>query len=254
MSVPRERIIELLKLLKLKTVENGCTPGEAANFAAKAAEWIEKYQIDEAELGRAIINGEKAEYDVEVCQNMLRTGKKVFNPGMTQVVNGLAQGMCCKTILLHKYYDGYIEAVYGVVGDQADADFVCQIATAVVPALRIMAALEGAEHGYEKAGLVRWTNQYLTGAGQEIRKRLEDERRSRSHQREIEAAKSCTALAIITGDSLATIKRKAAEEGFRELYPVVRTTYSRSQYDHTANERGREAGKHVGLNLTLGDG
>ena len=248
MSVPRERIIELLRLLKLKTVENGCTPGEAAKFAAKAAEWIEKYQIDEAELRQAT-DGEKAEYDVEVCQNMLRTGKKIFNPGMTQVVSGLAQGMCCKVILLHRS----VEAVYGIIGDQADADFVCQIATTVVPALRVMAMLEGVEHGYEKAGLVRWANQYLTGAGQEIKKRLEDERKSRSKQREIEAAKTCTALAVITGDSLATIKRRAAEEGFRELYPNVRTTYSRAQYDHTANERGREAGKRVGLNLTLGE-
>lgn len=249
MAFSRERVIELIAIMRKKTVENGCTPGEAAKFAAKVVELIEKYQLDEAEVCAEVVSG-KTQLDVEVCQNTLRTGKRVFNPGMTAVVSGLARGMCCQVILLHKYYDGEREAVYGIVGDSLDADFVCQIATTVIPALRTMAMLEGAEHGHEKAGLVRWSNQYLTGAGQEICRRLEEERRQRSDAKK-EQAKSSTALAIITGDSLATIKREAVSEAFKELYPKTRTTFSRSAYDSTAVERGREAGKTVGLHRTL---
>lgn len=243
----RERIIELLREMQMRTVDRGCTPGEAAKFAAKAAEWIERYQIDEAEL-RA--KGSSDPEEIEVCQNTLRTGKRVFNPGMTAVVNGLALGMCCKLVLLRA--NG--EAVYGVVGNQIDTDYVCQIATAVVPSLQLMARLEGVEYGYEKAGLIRWANQYLAGAGQEIRQRLERERKLRSAERETEHHfhPTSTALTVITGESLATAKREATDEAFKQLYPRTRTTHSRSAYDHTAHERGREAGKSVGLHVGIG--
>ena len=255
----RERILDLIARMREQTTANGCTPGEAAKFAAKVVEWIERYQIDEAEL-RA--DGDDST-ETEVCENTLRTGKRVFNPGMTAVVSGLARGMCCKVVMTHKWYNGQNEAVYGIVGDSLDADYVCQVAAMVVPALQTMAKLEGAEHGYEKAGLVRWSNQYLTGAGQEIERRLETERRARSEAKEIEhkievAAASVsgvtTAVALVTGLTLAATKRAATEEGFKRLYPHTRTVRSRSQYDHTANTRGREAGKRVGLHLEIRGG
>lgn len=244
----REKIVHLVNEMHKHTVDRGCSPDEAASFAAKAAEWIEKYQIGEAELRN---EGSTAQVDIEVCQNTLRTGKKVFNPGMTQVVNGLATAMCCKCVMLHE--SG--EAVYGIVGSTLDADYVCQIATVVVPALQVMAMLEGREHGYEKAGLVRWSNQYLTGAATEIRKRIESDRKERSDVKEAEHqltsnGKHCTAL-VVTGESIAVTKREATKEAFSKLYPRTRTTFSRSAYDHTANERGREAGKRVGLNIPL---
>ncbi len=243
----RERIVRLIKEMRNRTTDRGATPAEAAAFASKVAEWVEKYQIDEAELQA---KGGTNQAPTEVCENLLRTGKKVFNPGMTQVVNSLALGMCCKVILLHK--DG--EAVYGITGDELDANYVCQVALTVVPALRIMAAFEGAEHGCEKAGLVRWTNQYLTGAGVEIKRRLEQERKDRSEVKEIEnrlVNTGGTALVVVTGESLAILKRAATEEAFRERYPKTRTSYSRTQYDSVANECGRVAGKNIGLHVTI---
>lgn len=238
----RERVLELIRQMRSHTVENGCTPAEAANFAAKVVELIEKYQIEEAEL-RA--ESGTPEPEIEVVENYLRTGKRVFNPGMTQIVNALAQGMCCRCILFHKND----EAVYGIIGDTVDADYVCQVATTVVPALRTMAALEGAEHGYEKAGLIRWTNQYLTGAAVEIKRRLESERKKRSDAKVANTVGS-TAL-VVTGESLATIKRESVELAFKEKYPHARTTYSRMGYDGTAHQRGREAGKNVGLHVGI---
>lgn len=244
----KERIIELIQKMRNQTFDKGCTPSEAAGFAAKVAEWVERYQISEAELSAS--SGDTPE--VEVCQNTLRTGKKVFNPGMTAVVSGLAVGACCKVILLQQ--NG--EAVYGIVGDQLDADYVCQIATTVVPSLQLMAGLEGREHGYEKAGLVRWSNQYLQGAGEEIRRRLEKDRKDRSdikqieHQLAVAQGVACTAL-VVTGESIATTKRAAVEEAFRGMYPRTRKTFSRSSYDGTAQQCGREAGKRVGLNIAI---
>lgn len=242
----RDRIIELCRQMRGHTVENGCTPGEAAKFAAKVAEWIERYQIEEAEL-RAKDGASADPADIDVSHNTIRTGKKVFNPGTTQVVQGLSLGMCCKVILIYK--GG--EAVYGVIGDTLDADYVCQVATTLVPALQMMAKLEGAEHGYEKAGLIRWTNQYLTGAGMEIRRRLEAERKDRSDSREVEHRLASTAITLVTGETLATAKRAAVAEVFREMYPCTKTQRSRTTYDHTANERGREAGKRVGLHIGI---
>lgn len=246
----RERVVKLVREFQMHTIENGCTPGEAAKFAAKAAEWIEKYRIEEAELRVKRGGGTFTVDDVEVCQNFLRTGKKVFNPGMTQVVNGLALGVCCKVILLNQ--GG--EAVYGIIGDRMDADYVCQISMNIMPALQIMARMEGVEHGREKAGLIRWTNQYLTGAGHEIRLRIEGERRDRSAAK-VSATPTGTALAIITGDSIAVIKRQAVAEMFSKEYPYTRKSPgSRTlSYDHDANERGREAGKRVGLHVEIGD-
>ena len=241
----RDRIIKLINEMRSHTVDRGCTPAEAAGFAAKAAEWMEKYQVDEAELRAQ--RGEDPE--VETVQNKLRTGKKVFNPGMNAVVNSLAIAMCCKCILLRERD----EAVYGLVGDTLDVDYVCQIATTVVPSLQMMATLEGREHGHEKAGLVRWSNQYLTGAAQEIQARIESERKARADIKQIEhdtqVANGCTALAVITGETLAVQKRMMVAEAFKQLYPRVKQTRSRSQFDGTAHERGREAGKTVGLRI-----
>lgn len=252
----RQRVIRLVAEMRNRTVERGATPAEAAGFAAKIAEWIEKYQIDEAELRQA--GGKSvAGDDVEVCENYLRTGKKVFNPGMSQVVNALAQGMCCKCIMLPPHTCGNTndDAAYGITGDPIDADYVCQVATVVVPALQVMAGWEGREHGYEKAGLVRWTNQYLTGAAIEIKKRLEDDRKMRAEVKRLEhmlanAGKS-GALVCVTGESLAEVKRKAAEEAFRTKYPRTRTKYSRTEFNAEAHNAGREAGKRVGLNPTI---
>lgn len=243
----REKIVELIRKMREQTAEKGCAPAEAAGFAAKVAEWIERYQISEAEL-RGVSTGTP---ELEVCENKLNTGKRVFNPGMTQVVNSLAQAMCCKCILLHEGGN----AVYGIIGDQLDADYVCQIAVTVVPALQIMATLEGREHGYEKAGLVRWSNQYLTGAAQEIKRRIENERKGRAeakeHEHRVSTSLHSTALVCITGETIAAHKREVVAEAFREAYPRTRASHSRSEYNHTANERGREAGKRVGLNVQI---
>lgn len=247
----RAKIINLIQQMRNHTVEHGCTPGEAAKFAAKAQELAEKYQIEEAELRAA--KGQEAftADDMEVCENYLRTGKRVFNPGMTQVVNALARGMCCQCIMMHK--SG--EAVYGIVGDQIDADMVCQLSTIVVPALETMAMLEGVEHGYEKAGLVRWRNQYLIGASTEILNRLKKDRRNRdAATRTEEHYHPRPGLVLVTGEDIAKIKVDVVAQVFKDLYPRTRTTHSRSEYIGTANERGREAGRRVGLNLGVEGG
>lgn len=246
-ETPRERVIRLIAEMRNRTVERGATPAEAAAFAAKVAQWMEQHQIDEAELKRE--SGLKDDTEIEVCQNKLNTGRKVFNPGMTAVVQGLAQGMCCKVILLYEPHPTLGRAaVYGVVGDALDADFVCQMSTTLVPALQIMSRLEAAEHGEEGAGLIRWTNNYLAGAGGEIRKRIEADRKRRSEEK-VAAGGTGTALACITGESLAIIKRKAVEEGFKELYPRTRAKHSNAGADPRAFQSGRVAGQNVSLNL-----
>lgn len=246
----RDRIVEMVRQMRENTVARGCTPGEAAKFAAKAAELIEQHQIGEAELRAE--SGAKDE--MEVVENILGTGKKVHNPGMTAVVNGLSRGMCCKVILLSAGWKGRADAAYGIVGEPMDADYVCQIACLVVPALQIMATMEGREHGEEKAGLVRWSNQYLIGAAEEILNRLEKDRHDRSEAMRVASlmnTPTCTALAVITGESLAIVKRKSAEDAMKELYPVTRKVSSRQKYDHEAQQRGRAAGKTVGLRLQI---
>lgn len=253
----RERVIRLIREMQNRTIDRGCTPAEAAAFSAKIAEWIEKYQIEEAEL-RAQAGTGNSDADIEVCQNKLRTGQKVFNPGRTAIVSALARAMCCKVILLSEWNSEgkFSEAVYGVVGDTLDADYVCQMAVTLVPSLQTMARLEGIEHGYEKAGLIRWTNQYLMGAAVEIQKRIEADRKERSAVKEMEAkllgnSYRSGALVVVTGESLAVFKRAASLEAFKELYPKTKTHQSRASYDHTAYEQGKKAGKRVGLNISI---
>lgn len=285
----RERVLRLIAEMKKNTVSNGCTPGEAAKFAARVAELIEKYQIDEAEL--LAKNGKDAE-PIQVCEKNIRTGKKVFNPGMTAIVSGLTRGMCCRLILLSGN-----EATYGIIGDALDADYICQMAPLIVQSLQLMARLEGAEHGYSKAGLVRWSNQYLMGAGEEIKKRIEQDRKERSEVKQkqelqqrliaagnkervenlpgnvldellnalrdgtfdqivahgpIPAGNTCSALVLVTGEMMAVAKREAAEAEFSRRYPKTKSIRSRSSYDSTARKRGEEAGKRVGLHVQIG--
>jgi hypothetical protein len=249
----RDRVIRLIKEMRNQTVDKGATPAEAAMFAAKAAEWIEKHQIDEEEL--RVKSGGSRTAPVDVWEDYIPTGKKVFNPGVTRVVDGLATAMCCKVILLH-VNDG--EAVYAITGDKIDTGYVCQASMMIVSSLQTMARLEGAEHGYEKAGLVRWANQYLTGAAVEIKKRIEQERKDRSEVKQMEhqlnhssTSGSCTAIVLVTGETIAAAKRTAVAAEFKRRYPKTRKTYSSSEYNQTAHERGREAGKKVGLRIAI---
>lgn len=247
----RDRIVEIVRQMREHTTENGCTPGEAAKFAAKCAQWIEEYQIEEAELRAEGAGDTATPEEIEVCEHTIWTGKRVFNPGMTAVVDGLSRGMSCQCVLMHKCNsDGESEAVYGVIGEVLDASYVCQIAITVVPALQTMGRLEGVEHGYEKAGLVRWLNQYLTGAGEEIRRRLREDRKDRSDAKQAVVG---TGAIIVTGESLAIIKKAATEQVFKQLYPRVQKDHSQSRYDGTARERGREAGRRVGLSRVVGE-
>lgn len=248
-ETPRERIIRLIAEMRNRTVERGATPAEAAAFSAKIQALMEKYQIAEAEVRRE--SGIDDPTDVEVVQNKLKMGGRVFNPGVTQVVAGLANGMCCKVILLHEPSETLgTAATYGIVGDTLDADLVCQLACTVVPALRVMARLEAAEHGYDGASLIRWTNQYLMGAGVEIQKRIEADRKKRSEEK-LAGYSGSMALVPITGESLAVIKRKATEEVFKELYPKTKKVQSHAQYDPRAHEAGRRAGQSVSLNVGI---
>lgn len=246
----RDKVVEMVRILRENTTDRGCTPGEAAKFAAKAAQFIEEYQISEHEL-RA--ESGDASPEIEVCENKLRTGKKVVNPGLEAVVAQLARAMCCEIILLKE--DG--EVVYGITGDPLDTDYVCQISLTLVPALQTMAYLEGLEHGREKAGLVRWTNQYLQGASLEIRRRIEAERKERSAAKEAECllttGNTGRALMCVTGESIAAQKRDAVAQTFKQLYPKItqKRAPSRSEYDADAHRRGREAGKVVGLHLGI---
>lgn len=244
----REKVIRLIKEMQNRTVERGATPAEAAAFAAKVSEWIEKYQIEEAELQSGKEKG--AGPKIEVTENKIRTGKKVFNPGVTQLVAALARAMSCKCVMIRSGARAGIkdtEATYGITGDTLDADYVCSIAMTLIPSLELSANIEGWEHGYEGGPLVRWRNQYLTGAAIEIEKRIVDERRARSDVREVEGKLSGGALVVITGDQLALLKKAAAEAEFKRRYPHTRTTTSNSGYDPTAHERGREAGKRASL-------
>lgn len=250
MSEPiRDRIIRLIREMNNRTVDRGCTPGEAAAFSAKVAEWVEKYQIEEAELR----SGEATADELEVCENILRTGKKVFNPGTTQVVAALAKGMCCEVILLYQEE----EAVYGITGDPLDADYVCQVAVTVVPALRFTAEMEGREHGFERGKLISWGNDFLAGAAAEIRNRLEAKRKERADKKEGEvlaariSAVGQRALVVVTGESLAVAKREAAAQAFKQKYPHLTTKRSNLKLDPTAFGRGKEAGKRVGLSIGI---
>jgi hypothetical protein len=54
-----------------------------------------------------------------------------------------------------------------------------------------------------------------------------------------------------TRERLAVAKREATATAFKRMYPRTKQTRSRSEYDGTANARGREAGKRVGLHLGL---
>ena len=63
--------------------------------------------------------------------------------------------------------------------------------------------------------------------------------------------KGGTGLVLITGETLALAKREATNEAFTKLHPHTKTVHSRVSYDHTAHERGREAGKRVGLHVSI---
>lgn len=246
METPRERIIRLIREMQNRTTDRGATPAEAAAFAGKVAEWVERYQIEEAELRSS---GDRPE-QLEVCQEYYWTDKQVHNPGVTQLISGLAGGMSCKIILLNRRDQGvFRQTGYGVIGTPVDAQFVVQMVPHLLPQLVTMAKMEGMEHGYEKAGLVRWCNQYLGGAGEEIMKRLLRDRKSRSEQKE--ALNRTNALVCITGDKLAVLKTTAVAARFKEFYPRTESVKSRAEYDGTARERGKDAGASIGLGLPV---
>lgn len=81
------KILDRINKLLSKTVENGCTPEEAAAAAAKAQELIAKHHIDMREGGEDI--------DEDVC-SCLEPISKTWQGSLAKVI---ADNMCCEVIL-----------------------------------------------------------------------------------------------------------------------------------------------------------
>lgn len=82
-----EKILDRINKLLAKTVENGCTPEEAAAAAAKAQELIAKHHIDMREA--------TDEYSEEVAATL----EEISRTWQGQLAHTLATNMCCEVIL-----------------------------------------------------------------------------------------------------------------------------------------------------------
>ena len=81
-----EKIINRINILLAKTVENGCTPEEAAAAAAKAQELIAKHHVNMRDAG-------EENEDIGAC---IETASKTWEHNLAHII---ATNTCCKVIL-----------------------------------------------------------------------------------------------------------------------------------------------------------
>lgn len=246
----RERLLRIIAALLDKTVDRGCMPAEAAGAAAKVQELLERYQLDITDVQTGAPQEKVLRHDYD-------TGKNAVNPGELRLFAAVARGFDCKHVVIEGR-----PVRYALVGFDSD----CQVALALFRriffSLSIQATEEGRECGEEKAGLVRFRNQFLCGAAGEIEQRLREARRGRQ-----EGGSPCVVPVGSDGKVLAggpsygqastalvLAKEKPVQEAFDDIFPrscLSKARASRSDWHSDARDAGRRAGRSIALSDSL---
>lgn len=212
-------IVEKIKKILSKTVENGCSPEEAASAAAMAAKLMEQHQIDMAELV------EKGEATLEPIDfDIFYAGQRV-DTWIASLANVISPAFCC--IVVISYGRGL--GVYGRPDNRAAFKATFEYLKAAVQ--------KGGQKTCPKTVHGRtWGQSYGLGAATKVNERVKEERAALAAQAQ---AGSKSALMILDEEGL--VKKHISDMKFKQ-----------SNHKPEINANGYMQGYKDGDKLNLG--
>ncbi|CAH1690092.1 conserved hypothetical protein [Hyphomicrobiales bacterium] len=116
----RQRILDIIRALRAKTIQNSCSEAEASAAAAKAAELLERYGIQADEL-------EEAPKD-EFVSEEFRSDQEVVSARLWRVANAIGKLTDTKNWTSHKTaMKSSIETFFGHEADVAIAVYLLEV-------------------------------------------------------------------------------------------------------------------------------
>lgn len=213
-------VMELMEKLKAMTIENGCTPSEAASAASRLQDMLFKYQVSIADVGSRDSFGEP------VVQHTKETGYDKRMPSeYMQFAACIAEGFQCKLIR-----SGSKLHFIGAVSDATVAAF---FVDTVYPKVRLAGCAAVRRLGKSGMSVNQYVASFVVGAATEIRRRLL-ERYAQPDLPESVAA-------------LVPIKKQRVDDMVKELFPRLGTFHSRQTFDRDSIMAGQEYGGKVDL-------
>ena len=236
----RDDVIRIVQKLLRKTVENGCSPAEAAFATGRVKHLLEKFQLSMVDVKSKVLNE-------DMIRRRVDSGRKVRNPGEACLAMAVAEGCEVRVVCDHSCNYGF-----NFLGFKSDVEVVAYLFETLRDGLLKRADAEGRLEGKQKAQLVRWRNSFLMGAAGEIRRRLQEERQERQRIFEDEAAQVVaenneSPTSTVSPMALVEIKQPQVESFVKTTYPRTKTSPINVKRNYSAFERGQRAGREVAL-------
>lgn len=226
----RQRTIRIIQAMLDRTVENGCTPAEAARAADKVKELLEKYQL-------SMVDIQQKKFNESLFRLNINTAVKKQNPGDVNLLDCICRSYNCKLIISR--HNGFI--VYCVMGFESDV----QVAKSV-----FLYTLENLNKKYlsekkpDNIHGIKYRNSYMFGATSIISERLQQGLEERK-----KLASECeTGNALVVLNALAEIKKPAVDKFVESQFPKLKKgKVSKSEFIYEAYQKGKVAGEQVDL-------
>lgn len=222
-DAPDDKIKKRIRALLMKTVENGVTEGEAMLAAAKAAELMEKYDLETSELAEPVEEIGRANLDIDPA----------LSDAIWRMGNAVSELCSCKFIVYARSRNR-VEFV-GYDSDRAIAAYLLEICAR---ALKDGAAAEDRRNALFRQNIrVRKRLGFIEGMSERLADRIF----------RLAWARRCK----LSGNGLVPVKQARIDE-FVGALPIA--PIRQSIMDDEAYENGRTAADAVQLTQAVGNG
>lgn len=227
-------IDKIRKLLALSTSSN---EHEAASAAAKAAQLMAEYQLEDAQLRVEDKEGHEAE---PIVQEQIDTAGRIIH-WRGSIASALAKSLGC-----HSWYSGSNIKLFGRPSAIRTVSYMFQYLTSEVERLACE-AWNNNEPNITYDSARRWKNAFRIGAATTISNRLREQRKQQETARDIAKAAGGEG-----SQALVLLKREDAE--VETAYKVLSARFRKVNGPAITSRGGYAAGQAAGANVSLSTG
>ncbi|WP_315921285.1 DUF2786 domain-containing protein [Mesorhizobium sp. SP-1A] len=222
----REALIAKIKALLAKTIENGATEQEALTAAAKAAELMEKYDIE---------IGDEEDVDDEVINNDHTFPPEFHNHIMTV---SMAIAELCEVEVIGLVNDARLRTGYRIYGLPVDVEIAQYLHEIIITAMKYeMTRASGGWMLYVPRKREIAQHSFLDGLTERLAERIRELAWARQHKK--------------TGNALVVAKDALIKAAMEDV-ETFKTRKRRRDVDGKALLNGLEAANRINLNPALG--
>lgn len=257
-----DSIIQKIQKLLNMTVENGCTPAEAAHAAAKATEFMQRH-------GLSLFDVEAKTYGEQVTQEHRDLEWERLPSWVYSMAGAVARPNGCDYVVSQRREqrrDAHGWAVYRnsrpvivttnrlkFIGHTTDVKVVAYLYDTLSKALWVQSAKDCKRIGRSGASLAKARWDFMRGAASAIEERLEEENRKTEQLGQIvpvhDDGRGVEGTAPVSGQvygAMVLVKDKAVKDYMAKEFPHVKTvSRGTSRYDQDAVRSGYAAGKAI---------